>query len=45
LSGISSGTESGDILAMALSALIANAIGMGFGDYLSANAEINFILN
>lgn len=45
LSGISSGTAPDEILAIALSALIANAISMGFADYLSAKAEIHYIQN
>jgi hypothetical protein len=40
LSGVSSNTSPSSILAISISALIGNAIGMGLGDYLSAKAEI-----
>ncbi len=43
LSGISSGTAPHQILTLAVSAVVADAISMGLGDYLSAKAEIAFI--
>ena len=44
LSGISSRTIPIQVYGIAMAALIAHAFCMGFGDYLSAKAEIEFIL-
>ncbi len=43
LSGIASSTSPSHILAIAVSVLIGDGIGMGLGDYLSAKSEKEFI--
>jgi hypothetical protein len=43
LGGIASGTNPIHILAIGVSVMIGDGIGMGLGDYLSAKAEKEFI--
>lgn len=44
IGGIASGTHPSAILAMGISVMIGDGLGMGLGDYLSAKAEKEFIL-
>ena len=41
--GVASGADPTYILAVGLSVIIGDGLGMGFGDYLSAKAEKDFI--
>lgn len=41
--GIASGTHPGIIMAIGISAMVGDGLGMGLGDYLSAKAEKQFI--
>jgi VIT1/CCC1 family predicted Fe2+/Mn2+ transporter len=43
LGGIAAGAEPTHILAIGISVLIGDGLGMGLGDYLSAKAEKEFI--
>lgn len=44
IGGIASGTLPGHIIAIGLSVILGDGIGMGLGDYLSAKAGKQFIL-
>ncbi len=43
IGGIASGTLPGQIIAISMSVVIGDGIGMGLGDYLSAKSEKQFI--
>ena len=43
LGGIASGAEPSSILAIGISVLIGDGLGMGLGDYLSSKASDDFI--
>lgn len=44
IAGIAAGASPGSILAIGISVMIGDGLGMGLGDYLSARAEKEFIL-
>ncbi len=45
IGGIASGSSPRQIIAIGLSVVVGDGIGMGLGDYLSAKAEKQFILS
>lgn len=45
IGGIASGAHPSAILAIGISVMIGDGLGMGLGDYLSAKAEKEFILS
>jgi hypothetical protein len=45
IGGIASGSPPGQIIAIAMSVVIGDGIGMGLGDYLSGKAEKQFVVN
>ena len=45
IGGIAAGASAASILAIGISVMVGDGLGMGLGDYLSAKAEKEFILS